>query len=347
MARPMYFPRRFGRCETPAKPPPPPLPLKPKTASRCGVEASRGAHVFEVGDYSLHKGLGVGRFVHTATFDVGGYEWWSVLFYPGGSADTAEDCVAAGLELRTIDAGVVTASSYNFGLICQTTGEPWFLRDDRLSILCAVTVIKETWLSEIRAVPEVAVPPPNLIDHLGRLLEEGEGADVTFEVKGESIPAHRTLLASRSLVFKAELHGQMKERNEDWIAISDMQPAVFRALLRFIYTDSLPAVDDLNKDSLEMTRHLLVAADRYAIDRLNLVCAQILSKSLDVESITTTLGLADRHNCSVLKDACIEFIISSNKMDDVAKTQGFACLKRSYPSVLVEVLEKAGKFGKI
>jgi hypothetical protein len=26
------------------------------------------------------------------------------------------------------------------------------------------------------------------------LLEEGEGADVTFEVKGESIPAHRTLL---------------------------------------------------------------------------------------------------------------------------------------------------------
>ncbi|XP_025822544.1 BTB/POZ and MATH domain-containing protein 3-like [Panicum hallii] len=76
----------------------------PKPASRCGVEASRGAHVFEVGDYSLHKGLGVGRFVHSATFDVGGYEWWSVLFYPDGSADTAEDCVAAGLELRTIDA---------------------------------------------------------------------------------------------------------------------------------------------------------------------------------------------------------------------------------------------------
>ena len=45
----------------------------------------------------------------------------------------------------------------------------------------------------------------------------------------------------------------MKERNEDRIAISDIQPAVFRALLRFIYTDSLPAMDILNKkDSLEM-----------------------------------------------------------------------------------------------
>jgi speckle-type POZ protein len=349
----------------------------PKTASRCAVEASRGAHVFEVGDYSLQKGLGIGRFVRSATFDVGGYRW-SVLFYPDGSAETAEDCVAAGLELMTADAGVVRAS-YRFGLICQTSGEPWlvnesrpvefrtntrwtrnnlmkrnqleaseYLRDDRLSIQCAVTVIKETRVSEARAVPEIDVPPSDLTQHLGRLLEEGDGADVTFEVQGESILAHRTVLASRSMVFKAELRGQMKERTEDRIAISDMQPAVFRALLGFIYTDCLPAMDDLNKnDSLEMTRHLLVAADRYAMDRMKLICAQILSKSLDVENVTTTLGLADRHNCSALKDACTEFIISSNKMDDVAKTQGFAGLKRSCPSVLVEVLEKAGKFRKI
>ena len=67
------------------------------------MEASRGAPVFEVGDYSLQKGVGVGRFVRSATFGVGGYEW-SVLFYPDVSA---EDCVAAGIELMTADAGVV------------------------------------------------------------------------------------------------------------------------------------------------------------------------------------------------------------------------------------------------
>jgi speckle-type POZ protein len=83
------------------------------------------------------------------------------------------------------------------------------------------------------------------------------------------------------------------------------------------------------------------------MDRIKLICAQILAKSLDVESVTTTLALADRHNCSGLKDACIEFIISSNKMDDVTKTQGFANLKRSFPCVLVEVLEKAGKLRKL
>jgi speckle-type POZ protein len=349
----------------------------PKTASRCVVEASRGAHVFEVADYSLHKGIGVGRSIRSATFDVGGYEW-SVLFYPDGKAENAEDCVAVGLELMTADAGVVRAS-YQFGLISQTTGEPWFvaesrtvefhthtiwsrrdlmkrnqleasqyLRDDRLAIQCAVTVVKETRVLEARAVPEIDVPPSDLVADMGRLLDQGDGADITFEVQGESFPAHRTVLASRSQVFRAELHGQMKERSVDRIVISDMQPAVFRALLRFIYTDALPPMDDLSKDdSLEITRHLLVAADRYAMERLKLICAQILYKSLDVESVTTTLALADRHNCSGLKDACIEFIISSNKMDDVTKTQGFANLKRSCPCVLVEVLEKAGKLRKI
>jgi len=93
------------------------------------VEASRGAHVFEVADYSLHKGIGVGRFVRSATFDVGGYEW-SVLFYPDGKAENAEDCVAVGLELTTADAGVVRAS-YQFGLVSQTTGEPWFVAESR------------------------------------------------------------------------------------------------------------------------------------------------------------------------------------------------------------------------
>jgi speckle-type POZ protein len=57
----------------------------------------------------------------------------------------------------------------------------------------------------------------------------------------------------------------MTEAKEQLVIIEDKQPAVFRALLRFIYTDSLPDMDDLEGDAnREMIRHLLVAADRYA-----------------------------------------------------------------------------------
>jgi speckle-type POZ protein len=59
--------------------------------------------------------------------------------------------------------------------------------------------------------------------------------------------------------------------------------------------------------------------------------------------VATTLALADQHHCSRLKDACVEFIISSNRMDDVLASQGYVQLKRSCPDVLMDVLERATK----
>ncbi|KAL6659264.1 hypothetical protein ACP70R_003304 [Stipagrostis hirtigluma subsp. patula] len=108
--------------------------------------------------------------------------------------------------------------------------------------------------------------------------------------------------------------------------------------------DSLPDMDDLEGDEhREMIRHLLVAADRYAMDRLKLMCQNILGKSLDVETVATTLALADQHNCDKLKDVCVEFMTALDDLDAVMATKGYANLKRSCPSILVEVLEKTSK----
>jgi speckle-type POZ protein len=38
------------------------------------AEMDRCAHVFEIHNYILHKGLGPGKFIRSATFAVGGYE---------------------------------------------------------------------------------------------------------------------------------------------------------------------------------------------------------------------------------------------------------------------------------
>ncbi|CAL5007524.1 unnamed protein product [Urochloa decumbens] len=386
------------------------------------MEACHGTHVFEVRNYSLHRGLCFGSILRSSTFRVGGCEWRR-------RAVLDSLYVAVGIELVTMDAAVTVSfgadlvdaatgarhpavhpSAVGFDTRCVVGGlsQDWcanlvmrrsqlessaFLRGDRVVIDCNLWVIAGTrWVpADAPPMAEVAVPPhqgthlcrgrwrlrwekmgtregrrqhpapPMLLlvlaagwrgeneKHLGRmLLEEGDGADVTFEVQGESIRAHRAVVASRSPVFKEELQGLMQEHGEYRIAISDMQPDVFRALLRFIYTDSLPNTDPLSKgDSLEMTRHLLVAADRYGMHRLQLVCASILSKSLDVENVSATLDLADRHGCSALKDACIDYIIASKRMNDVARTEGYARLKRSCPSVFLEVLEKAGQLHKI
>jgi speckle-type POZ protein len=56
------------------------------------------------------------------------------------------------------------------------------------------------------------------------------------------------------------------------IKIDGMDAAVFRNLLHFIYTDTLP---ETAQEDLAMTQHLLVAADRYDVQRLKLICEDV------------------------------------------------------------------------
>jgi speckle-type POZ protein len=343
------------------------------TVSRCSTHKEKGAHIFEIAGYSLKKGMGVDKFVRSATFTVGGYDW-SIKCYPEGTTGSPGGYLEISLELMSSNAEVRTF--FDFGLVRYDSGlisskfpaqtmafnsktsdtrqfsllivrnsiesEPTkYLQNDVLMIKSVITVIKESQVSKNVGPPEIKVPPSDILEHLAKLLEAKEKADVTFSVGGETFQAHKTVLAMRSPVFEAELFGPMRETRMPCVTIQDMQPAVFKALLHFIYTDLLPDLDDLEgDDKFEMHRHLLVAADRYAMDRLKMICQNILGKNLDVENVATTLALADQHNCDKLKDVCVEFITSSDKMDNVVATQGYANLKRSCPSILLDAFEK-------
>ena len=88
----------------------------------------------------------------------------------------------------------------------------------------------------------------------------------------------------------------MKEKAENLIRINDMEPAIFKALLHIIYTDSLP--DSCCYGQNMVITHLLVAADRYVVEWLRLLCESKLSEAIEVETVVTTLALAEQHNCS-------------------------------------------------
>lgn len=80
---------------------------------------------------------------------------------------------------------------------------------------------------------------------LGNLLLAGEETDVEFNVEGESFAAHRNVLAARSPVFRAQLYGLVGTDNRSCITVEDIEPGIFKALLHFIYTDSLPDIQDI------------------------------------------------------------------------------------------------------
>ncbi|CAM0876986.1 unnamed protein product [Alopecurus aequalis] len=352
-----------------------------KMVSRCTPEVAQGTLVFDILGYSKHRGMGndLDRYIQSGIFSVGGHDW-AIRFYPDGYSKGSEDYITVYLQLLSNTTKVI--ASCDLRLVDQCTGlsssvhktEPrvfnssdttkyapdtpkfkrrseiensTFLRDDHLTIECIVTVIKKPHVTKTRSFPKIDMPPSNMAEYVGRLLEEKEGFDVSFSVGGETIEAHRFVLCMRSPVFKAELYGTMKEaRAGQLITVKDMQPAVFRALLHFIYTDSLPGKYLEGDGDTEMIRLLLVAADRYAIERLKLVCHSILCKDLNVDTVATTLALADQHSCDKLKDACFEYLEMSDAMDAVVATQGFKDLKVTCPSLLVDALEKRRKFRK-
>ncbi|XP_062227709.1 BTB/POZ and MATH domain-containing protein 1-like [Phragmites australis] len=182
---------------------------------------------------------------------------------------------------------------------------------------------------------EAAGGSQSLPHDLGELLHKGTGSDVTLVVSGESFAAHKAILASRSPVFMAEFFGHMKEKLLQRVEIKDMEAAVFRAMLSFIYTDSVPE-PGRQEDGIIIAQHLLVAADRYGLDRLKSMCEDELCNGLSVETAATTLALAEQHGCSRLKDGCVEHIAAN--LDAVMATEGYKHLMASFPSVMNDLL---------
>ncbi|TVU42499.1 hypothetical protein EJB05_08908, partial [Eragrostis curvula] len=218
-----------------------------------------------------------------------------------------------------------------------------YIQDDCLTIECAITVVQKPKVSETKEVIGFGELPSELSEHLELLLDEKQGADVTFDVQGEAFAAHKIILAVRSPVFKDKFFGPERDSSAQSIIIDDMQPATFRALLHFIYTDSLL---EGHGSRQEMIRHLLIAAGQYEIRRLKLMCEDILCRSLTVGNVATTLAFADEQGLCILKDMCLEFIASSNNIKFIMGSKGHEHLKRTRSSVFVEALEKLSKLRK-
>lgn len=92
-----------------------------------------------------------------------------------------------------------------------------------------------------------------------------------------------------------------------------------QALLHFIYWDSLPDLQELTGLNSKwattlMAQHLLAAADRYGLERLRLMCEASLCEDVAINTVATTLALAEQHHCFQLKAVCLKFIAASENL---------------------------------
>ncbi|OEL24722.1 hypothetical protein BAE44_0014259 [Dichanthelium oligosanthes] len=170
------------------------------------------------------------------------------------------------------------------------------------TIMCVVIVVRDDPLD---------VPPSDIGSHLGHLLDCPDTSDVPCS----SGRPRRPLAGLQSTALW--LHGRCQD------------------VVHLMYTDAFPADDELGCSSAEeKLQDLLAAADRYALDRLKLLCASKLWDSVSVDTVATTLACAETYNCPELKKKCIGFVAEEKNFKKAVLTDGFVQLVQKSRSIL-------------
>ncbi|XP_048534043.1 BTB/POZ and MATH domain-containing protein 1-like [Triticum urartu] len=343
------------------------------TKSSSAVVVHAGEHLFKVIGHSTITGK---ILLTSDTFRVADHDW-AIMYYPNGDARVVNDQFSS-IFLKLMTAGEEEVRAYySFCLqdpAAPATGEKhkyktgpkkfsstdwgWgrskfvskadlsgCLDDGCLVIKCTIEVPR--LMDDQQEGDEndgVIVPPADLSKDLANLLDSGlilSKADLTIKIGWfKRFKVHACVLAARSPVFRAQLCGAMMESRESSIRIEDVDAKVFEILLHYVYNDRLPeSMDETTEETTNMAQHLLIAADRYAMERLKLMCESRLSKALDINTVGFTLDLAEQYHCQQLKDCCLRYMTrNSKRLQEIINSEGFAQLKRNHPQAAFDIL---------
>lgn len=202
------------------------------------------------------------------------------------------------------------------------------LPDDKLTIYCEVSVVGETVnITGQSSYSPVKVPTCRLSEDLSQLYDSSAFSDVTLVVADKQFHVHKAVLAARSCVFNAMFEHDMEESKQNRVEIQDCDQEVVTEMLRFIYTGKAPNLS-------RMADELLAAADKYALERLKVLCEEALCTNLSIDNVCDVLALADLHSAEQLKIHAIDFV--NSHATDVMDTVGWRDLVQSHPPLVAE-----------
>ncbi|XP_017769718.1 PREDICTED: BTB/POZ domain-containing protein 6-B-like isoform X2 [Nicrophorus vespilloides] len=138
----------------------------------------------------------------------------------------------------------------------------------------------------------------------GYLLDRGLWSDCRFivgiEPNQQIMEGHKLFLAMASPVFEAMFFGGIAEK--DPIAILDVQPEAFKALLEYIYTDKI------NFTSFDQACELCYGAKKYMLPLLVEECTHYLWRDLHPKNACRAYEFAKLFEEPILMDKCCSII---------------------------------------
>jgi leucine-zipper-like transcriptional regulator 1 len=194
-----------------------------------------------------------------------------------------------------------------------------------------VTVLNDFYKFRLKPV---SIPPSALVNDLSKLINHSTFSDVTFIVENKEIHCNRAILAVRSEYFRVMLFsGGMRESTESSspIHITDVSYSVFSKVLEFLYTDTVRDV------AFGVGIHLLIASERFMLDRLKALCEDIIRRDVNETNAIAILLASHQHHATGLKNIAMEFILGH--LNDPLIMTGLSEL-RSEPDLLLEIIQR-------
>lgn len=198
-------------------------------------------------------------------------------------------------------------------------------------------IVADTRSNRVRIIEHVAVPlPRNLLQStfaydMQAIWAGSTLSDVVFMVDKERISAHRVILVGRSEYFAKLLTSNFKEGNTSCIVdIKDTSAAAFKAVLHYLYTDTL----SFSEDVIIEVMHL---ADRYHIPRIFHYCLQHCRQHSVTANAIERLVVAHKYHLEELRASMLQFVALNFKS---IHAENSASLERlcEHPDLMKELM---------
>lgn len=193
---------------------------------------------------------------------------------------------------------------YNSPVTCyEITALDLFKCASPIIVICNLHFINKFASSSGTEYNELNPTFPIPVNIAPMMYENMQFSDVVFKVRdGRILRAHKFILVARSSVFRRILCAD-EAKHEVHIEIDNFDYNTMDNLLRYIYTNDAPHLDQLAESLLE-------AAHTYDLKCLSVLCQTVLISNLKLENSVQMLKLANKWSADQLKKAALDCIIT-------------------------------------
>jgi len=181
--------------------------------------------------------------------------------------------------------------------------------------------------STVRSSSEKQSYSNNILAHMRRLFFEKTYSDITFEVEGQKVQAHRNILI-KCQFFDKMFQSGMKEATASTIQITDISLVNFKAMLEFIYCNEVMLSEKLALD-------LLILSDKYSLPELKVDCEAFLSKQLSPENVLQVAKTAELALAAELEKNVADYVIQN--LDTLEESID---LQKLPPSIFIKAIRQ-------